>query len=83
MPHYDYQCKECAEVFEKEHPMDNKDPVECPVCGTHLTHKIILRAPAIYVYWKNAAASSNASVPKFMRGTKSKSADSAQDYGGV
>jgi len=72
MAKYDYQCEECAEVFEDEHPMTFEGPVECPVCGTSLTHKIILEFPGVHIYWKDAASSSEARLPKYLRPVKRK-----------
>lgn len=63
---YDYQCEECAEIFEEEHSMTYDGPVECPICGTYLTHKIVLSVPGIYVYWKDARSSSEATLPKYL-----------------
>jgi len=85
MPCYDYRCKECAEVFQKEHKMDFKEPVQCPTCGTYLTHKTILSSPGIYFYWKDARSMSQATLPKYLRPVdrRRRTGDSAEDYGGM
>lgn len=66
MPFYDYQCEQCAEIFEMEHSMTYEGPVECPVCKTSLTHKIFLETPGIWIYWKDAGSSSEAGLPKYL-----------------
>lgn len=38
MARYDYQCTECGEVFEVEHPMGEHPSVNCPVCGSPAEH---------------------------------------------
>lgn len=72
MPRYDYRCKECAEVWETEHPMTYEGPVECPVCKTSLTHKIILETPGIWIYWKDARSSSEARLPSYLTPIKNR-----------
>ena len=82
MPLYDYQCKECAEMFEVEHGMDYNGPKpQCPTCRTYMTHRIILQAPSIYVYWKDARSTDEASLPKYFKSTSNKAR--AEDFGGV
>ncbi len=83
MPWYDYECDECAEVFDKRHSMTFEEAVECPICKTHMTHKIILEAPGIWIYWKDARSSSEATPPKYLRPVRNKMRMGAQDFGGV
>ena len=85
MARYDYQCDECSEIFEEEHPMSYEGPVICPVCGTGLTHKVIIQTPGIWVYWKDARSSSNVTLPKYLRpvSRKRREEESPEDFGGV
>jgi putative FmdB family regulatory protein len=32
MPKFDYQCRKCGHVFEKEHHIGENPKVKCPVC---------------------------------------------------
>jgi putative FmdB family regulatory protein len=42
MPIYEYQCKDCDEVFEKMVPFSKADqPPACPKCESKETHKKI------------------------------------------
>jgi putative FmdB family regulatory protein len=70
MPRYDYMCNECSEIFEVEHGMTEKPPVQCPTCGTYLTRKIIIETPGLYIYWKDARSSSEATLPKYLSPVK-------------
>jgi putative FmdB family regulatory protein len=74
---YDYRCEECAEIFEQD--FKSRDDyrktvaVTCPTCGSGLTRRIV-SAPAVSIWWKNAAAAPDAwsMRPRFHPATRSK-----------
>lgn len=39
MPIYEYKCKKCDACFEKLVFAGDRDPVECPECGTRQVAK--------------------------------------------
>ncbi len=48
MPTYDYKCKSCDELFEKNVKIAQmNDPQECPYCGESDSEKFIGGAPAL------------------------------------
>ena len=58
MPHYDYQCEKCTEIFEVAHPMSGPVGIlKCPVCGTGEVHKVFLQSPGIFIWWRDARTS--------------------------
>lgn len=83
MPHYDYQCEKCAEVFEATHSMNFKGVTVCPICGTGETHKVFLQCPGISIWWKDANTSPTGDAsgmrPKYLAATKR---ETAADFGG-
>ena len=32
MPVFDYQCRKCKHIFEREHPLGEDPRVKCPIC---------------------------------------------------
>jgi len=86
MAAYDYQCEDCWEIFEEEHPMSGPEyAVQCPVCQSGRVHKIFLSTPATRVAWRDPRSSSDASglVPKYRPPTHRQPRATAGDYGGV
>lgn len=48
MPTYDYKCKSCDELFEKNVKIAQmNEPQECPYCGVSDSEKFIGGAPAL------------------------------------
>lgn len=48
MPLYDYKCKSCDELFEKNVKIAQmNEPQECPYCGKEDSEKFIGGAPAL------------------------------------
>ncbi len=41
MPIYEYKCKKCDACFEKLVFAGDKEPVECPGCGTRKVEKLM------------------------------------------
>ena len=41
MPIYEYKCKKCETCFEKLVFAGDKEPVECPGCGTRQVEKLM------------------------------------------
>lgn len=60
MPRHDFRCEKCAEVFEHQ-KAGSDEFVVCPICGSGLTHKVYLQAPATVMKWWDAKASSDSS----------------------
>ena len=48
MPLYEYQCKECGHVFEREHGIGEKKKYKCPDCSSAKTQKIISQVGVIF-----------------------------------
>lgn len=48
MPMYDYQCKGCDELYERNVKIaEMNNPQECPYCGSTDSEKFIGGAPAL------------------------------------
>lgn len=41
MPFFDYECKDCGYVFDKLVSSDEEGTVECPICGSKDTMKLV------------------------------------------
>lgn len=41
MPIYDYECKKCGLIFDKMVSIGDNEKVECPVCGSIDTEKLL------------------------------------------
>lgn len=90
MPYYDYRCELCTEIFEASHPMEGPSPgtvVKCPVCGTGRVRRIFISVPAMKIWYRNAAASSDAESmrPRFYQSVtrkKTVASETAADFGG-
>ena len=41
MPIYEYKCEKCESCFEKLVFSGDKEPVECPECGTKQVKKLM------------------------------------------
>ena len=52
--YYDYQCQDCNELFEIRHSMDYKGLVQCPICNSYNTNKLVI-VPAIVFNWKDSS----------------------------
>jgi len=66
-PAYDYICHDCAEIFETNHSMQFAGVVQCPVCSSGRTRKIVLSSPALSIWFKDARSSTSCESlrPKF------------------
>lgn len=57
MPLYDFACKHCKHIFERFSVMDDKDKIQCPLCGgkceTLITQSTTKSKPVIYSYYCN------------------------------
>ena len=48
MPLYDYQCKDCGQIFEVQATIKEKmDGLQltCPKCGNHEARQLLTKAP--------------------------------------
>ena len=48
MPVYEYQCKKCGHVFDREHGIGENKKYRCPECSSQNTHKIISKVGVIF-----------------------------------
>ncbi len=48
MPVYEYQCKKCGNIFDREHAIGEKKKFKCPECSSIRTHKIISQVGVIF-----------------------------------
>ena len=48
MPRYEYQCKACGHVFEREHAIGQKKQYRCPDCSSKRTQKIISQVGVVF-----------------------------------
>jgi len=48
VPVYEYQCKKCGNVFEREHAIGEKKKYKCPDCSSSRTGKIISPVGVIF-----------------------------------
>ena len=48
MPIYEYQCKECGYIFEREHAIGEKKRFRCPQCSCTRTQKIVSQVGVIF-----------------------------------
>lgn len=48
VPLYEYQCKACGHVFEREHPIGEAKKYKCPECASSRTQKIISQVGVIF-----------------------------------
>ncbi|HLC75616.1 MAG TPA: zinc ribbon domain-containing protein [Candidatus Peribacterales bacterium] len=69
MPLYDFECSECNEKFELEHPR-GAEPPACPICGSTDTEILLTPQPVIFKgggFYKTDSAHRAKETPK---GTK-------------
>lgn len=69
MPVYEYQCKKCGHVFDREHPIGEKKRYRCPECSCANTQKIISAVGVIFkgngfYATDNRKSSNGGSTPK-------------------
>ncbi|MFH1675741.1 MAG: FmdB family zinc ribbon protein [bacterium] len=48
MPNYEYQCKKCGCIFEREHAIGEKIQYKCPECSSSDTNKLISQVGVIF-----------------------------------
>ena len=48
MPVYEYQCKTCGHVFEREHAIGEKKKYRCPECSCNQTQKLVSQVGVIF-----------------------------------
>ena len=48
MPIYEYQCKSCSHIFEREHGIGEKKKFRCPDCSSQNTKKIISQVGVVF-----------------------------------
>ena len=48
MPIYEYQCKKCGHVFEREHAIGEQKKYRCPDCSCVNTQKLISKVGVIF-----------------------------------
>lgn len=48
MPIYEYQCKACGHVFDREHAVGEKKRYRCPECSSTRTTKLISQVGVIF-----------------------------------
>jgi putative FmdB family regulatory protein len=47
MPVFDYQCRKCNHIFEREHAIGAEPRVRCPICNG-LSKKLISRVGIVF-----------------------------------
>lgn len=69
MARYDYKCRDCEEVFEESHPIDESPKILCPKCEGENTFKYMGNYDTMTVRFKgtgwaiNDAALSGIGMP--------------------
>ncbi|HEX9745607.1 MAG TPA: FmdB family zinc ribbon protein [bacterium] len=48
MPLYEYQCKSCSHIFEREHAIGEKKKYKCPECGSSRNQKLISQVGVVF-----------------------------------
>jgi putative FmdB family regulatory protein len=48
VPIYEYQCKECGYIFEREHAIGEKVKYKCPQCSCSRTQKLVSQVGVIF-----------------------------------
>ena len=48
MPLYEYQCKACGHIFEREHAIGEKKKYRCPECSCQKTQKLVSQVGVIF-----------------------------------
>jgi putative FmdB family regulatory protein len=48
VPIYEYQCKACGHVFEREHAIGEKKKYKCPDCSCSQTQKLISQVGVVF-----------------------------------
>ena len=48
MPLYEYQCKACGHIFEREHAIGEKKKYKCPDCSSSRTRRLISEVGVIF-----------------------------------
>lgn len=48
MPIYEYQCKACGHVFEREHAIGEKKKYKCPECSHGGTRKLVSQVGVVF-----------------------------------
>lgn len=48
MPIYEYQCKSCGFIFEREHAIGEKRHYRCPECSCLKTQKLVSQVGVIF-----------------------------------
>jgi putative FmdB family regulatory protein len=48
VPIYEYQCKACGHVFEREHGVGERKRYRCPECSSASTRKLISRVGVVF-----------------------------------
>jgi putative FmdB family regulatory protein len=48
VPVYEYQCKTCGHVFEREHAIGEKKKYRCPECSCNQTQKLVSQVGVVF-----------------------------------
>jgi putative FmdB family regulatory protein len=48
VPFYEYQCKACGHIFEREHAIGEKKSYKCPECSSGRTQRLISQVGVIF-----------------------------------
>jgi len=48
VPVYEYQCKKCGHIFERDHAVGEKKHYKCPECSSKSTRKIISSVGVVF-----------------------------------
>ncbi len=48
VPVYEYQCRTCGHIFERDHAIGEKKHYRCPECSSGKTRKIISNVGVIF-----------------------------------
>jgi len=48
VPIYEYQCKNCGHVFEREHPIGQNKHYKCPECSSGKVIKLVSQVGVVF-----------------------------------
>jgi len=83
VPIYEYQCKVCGHVFEREHGIGEKKKYRCPECSCAQTFKLVSQVGVVFkgtgFYVTDNRKSGNGGVSSKTSKKKDKAPDTTPD----